>query len=266
MTSLLQKINELNVRVDNVSTSGGGGTTDTTAIQAQVDTNTTDISGIQTSKQNTLIAGDNITISGDTISASGGGSGTTIDSNSDLSVKTITTTGDANFGGRLISANQKMFINNTIKDLEGLTSYNLVMNEEWLTSSFVRHSNGLFTFQNLPELSLFIVTVLVGVESDVYNARVNWRLTPFLNNSNFSGYGQFYTTTEGSASINRYSTLMVRTLVGAQNNQVYRLNVDCNKEGDNTFGSSMNGLRIRNAPIVTFEYVGPFIGQKYTTS
>ena len=73
MTSLFQKINELNVRVDNVSTSGGGGTTDTTALQAQVDTNTTDISGIQNNKQNTLIAGDNITITGDTISASGGG-------------------------------------------------------------------------------------------------------------------------------------------------------------------------------------------------
>jgi len=70
MTSLLQKINELNVRVDNVSTSGGGGTTDTTALQAQIDTNTTDISGIQTNKQDTLTAGDNITIKGNTISAS----------------------------------------------------------------------------------------------------------------------------------------------------------------------------------------------------
>ena len=73
MTSLLQKINDLNVRVDNVSTSGG--TTNTTALQAQIDTNTTDISGIQTNKQNTLIAGDNITITGDIISSSGGGGG-----------------------------------------------------------------------------------------------------------------------------------------------------------------------------------------------
>ena len=75
MTSLLQKINDLNVRVDNIDTTGGGGTTDTTALQAQVDTNTTDISGIQTNKQDTLIAGDNITITGNTISASGGGGG-----------------------------------------------------------------------------------------------------------------------------------------------------------------------------------------------
>ena len=74
MTSLLQKINELNVRVDNVSTSGGGGTTDTTALQAQIDTNTTDISGIQLHKQNTLVAGDNITIVNNIISSSGVGS------------------------------------------------------------------------------------------------------------------------------------------------------------------------------------------------
>ena len=69
MTSLLQKINDLDLRIDNISTSEGGGTTDTTAIQAQVDTNTTDISGIQTDKQDVLIAGDNISIVGNVISS-----------------------------------------------------------------------------------------------------------------------------------------------------------------------------------------------------
>ena len=68
MTSLLQKINELDLRIDNISTSGG--TTDTTALQNQIDINTTDISGLQTNKQNTLIPGDNITIVGNTISSS----------------------------------------------------------------------------------------------------------------------------------------------------------------------------------------------------
>ena len=76
MTSLLQKINDLHVRVDNVSTSGGGGTTDTTALQAQIDTNTTDISGIQTNKQDKLTAGNNITIVDNVISSTGGGSTT----------------------------------------------------------------------------------------------------------------------------------------------------------------------------------------------
>jgi len=74
MTSLLQKINDLDLRIDNISTSGGGGTTDTTAIQAQVDTNTTDISGIQTDKQDVLIAGDNISIVGNFISSTGSSS------------------------------------------------------------------------------------------------------------------------------------------------------------------------------------------------
>ena len=107
MTSLLQKINELDSRIDNINISGGG---DTTALQAQIDTNTTDISGIQTSKQNTLIAGDNITITGDTISSSAGGSGgTIIDSTTDLSCSTLTTVGDINIGGIIKAPNQIRF-------------------------------------------------------------------------------------------------------------------------------------------------------------
>ena len=78
MTSLLQKINELDSRIDNINTSGGGGTTDTTALQAQIDTNTTDISGIQINKQDTLTAGDNISIVDNVISSSGGGGTTEI--------------------------------------------------------------------------------------------------------------------------------------------------------------------------------------------
>ena len=68
MTSLLQKINELDLRIDNISTSEGGGTTDTTALQNQIDINTTDISTLQTDKMNTLIAGSNISITGNVFS------------------------------------------------------------------------------------------------------------------------------------------------------------------------------------------------------
>jgi hypothetical protein len=68
MTSLLQKINTLDTKVDGLDSSN---------LQTQIDTNTNDISTLQTSKQNTLIAGDNITITGDTISSSGGGGTTT---------------------------------------------------------------------------------------------------------------------------------------------------------------------------------------------
>ena len=220
------------------------------------------IKSLDANKQNSLTAGTNITIDANNVISSTGGSGTTIDSTTDLSVKTITTTGDANFGGKTFSLNKKMYINNQVVDLEGKTSHNLTQVTQFLSADNITYnSNGTFTFQNLSETSLFIATILVGVESDAYNGRVNWRLTPFLNNANFAGYGSFYTTTEGSTSINRYSTLMMRTLVGASNGDVYKVVLDCNKEGDNTFGSSMNGLRIRNAAITTIEYMGTYAGQ-----
>jgi hypothetical protein len=98
-----------NISIVNNVISSSGGTTDTTALQTQIDTNTNDISNIQTNKQNTLIAGDNITIVGDTISASGGGSGTTIDSTTDLNCNTITTVGDINCGGIILAPNQISF-------------------------------------------------------------------------------------------------------------------------------------------------------------
>jgi len=68
MTSLLQKINTLDTKVDGLDSSN---------LQTQITTNTNDISTLQINKQNTLTAGDNITIVDNVISSSGGGSGTT---------------------------------------------------------------------------------------------------------------------------------------------------------------------------------------------
>ena len=58
--------------------------------------------------QGKLTAGENITISGDVISATGGG-GTTIDSTTDLSCNTLTTTGNATIGGVITAPNQPCF-------------------------------------------------------------------------------------------------------------------------------------------------------------
>ena len=130
MTSLLQKINDLNVRVDNVSTSGGDGTTDTTALQAQIDTNTTDISGIQTNKQNTLIAGDNITITGNTISASGGGGGASF-----VGYRVYTTTGTH----RTLLLNQTLTV-----DFDEGGNYN---NSGTDRGYFIAPTNGFYSFK-----------------------------------------------------------------------------------------------------------------------
>ena len=69
MTSLLQKINELDIRVDGL---------DSSKLQTQITTNSTDISTLQIDKQDILIAGDNITIVDNVISSTGGSSSTII--------------------------------------------------------------------------------------------------------------------------------------------------------------------------------------------
>ena len=65
MTSLLQKINELDIRVDGLDSSN---------LQTQITTNTNDVSTLQIDKQDILIAGDNITIVYNVISSTGGSS------------------------------------------------------------------------------------------------------------------------------------------------------------------------------------------------
>ena len=65
MTSLLQKINELDIRVDGLDSSN---------LQTQITTNSNDISTLQIDKQHILTAGDNITITDNIISSTAGGS------------------------------------------------------------------------------------------------------------------------------------------------------------------------------------------------
>ena len=147
MTSLLQKINELNVRVDNVSTSGGGGTTDTTALQAQIDTNTTDISGIQINKQNTLVAGDNITIVNNTISSSGGGTATIPENAVFTSVNTETGT----FTDKVMISNTPI---ETTDQAVNITSQ-LIVKGETFDTIILRRISGDNTL-NLREIQLWI--------------------------------------------------------------------------------------------------------------
>jgi len=130
-----------------------------------------------------LTAGENISIDTDGVISSTGG-GTTIDTTADLNVNTITTqstTRDNIMNGKLLTGNTKFFSNNQVKDLDGLTNFNLVVNNEYLSANYVSYFDGLYTFQNLTgatTIYLFIVTAVLSVESDVYEGRVNWRLSP----------------------------------------------------------------------------------------
>jgi len=210
MTSLLQKINDLNVRVDNVSTSGG--TTDTTALQAQVDTNTTDISGIQTNKQNTLIAGDNITITGDTISSSGGDS---------VSNKMIYVTRNAY---------------HTIPDIFSYDS-------EFTT--IVRNNNAIFTFSNNDTITvlkagLYKVEYNNAFRNRYYNDRANIRTVVSINdvidftiggqNSCYARHRQFaaYASSSGSFIFSLNANDYIKL-----NNTVWKSTADDNLLFDN---------------------------------
>ena len=70
---------------------------------------TANISGIQINKQDKLTAGYNITIVGNSISASDGGGGTTIDSTTDISCNTKTTVSNLTVGGILTAPNTIRF-------------------------------------------------------------------------------------------------------------------------------------------------------------
>jgi hypothetical protein len=79
MTSLLQKINDLDIRIDNISTSGGGGATtiaDVENLQSSLDAKQSTINDLVT--EGFITAGDNITFStfenNTTISSTAGGS------------------------------------------------------------------------------------------------------------------------------------------------------------------------------------------------
>lgn len=100
MTSLSQKISALDTKIDGL---------DSSTLQTQIDTNTTDISNLQIDKQDKLTQGTGISIDENNVISSTGGSGTTIDSTTDLSCKTLTTVGNATIGGIISAPNQISF-------------------------------------------------------------------------------------------------------------------------------------------------------------
>ena len=146
MTSLLQKKNTLDTKVDGLDSSN---------LLTQITTNTNDISTLQINKQNTLTAGDNITIVENVISSSGGGSGTTIDSTTDLSCNTVTTVGDINCGGIISTPNQISFratrtahayINTNIALPFNVITYNVGGGYDNSTYTFTAPKTGTYFF------------------------------------------------------------------------------------------------------------------------
>jgi len=185
MTSLLQKINTLDTKVDGLDSSN---------LQTQIDTNTNDISTLQTSKQNTLIAGDNITITGDTISSSGGG---TIPENATFtSVNTGTlTSGPSTFSNTPIEitdqavniTSQLIVKGNTfdtilLRRISGDTTLNLRETQLWINdvNVFINNTN---PSQNQDGLSLGDTVEFVKINTDGTFSTRNALQTYFASNA-----------------------------------------------------------------------------------
>jgi len=143
MTSLLQKINELDIRVDGL---------DSTNLQTQITTNTNDISTLQIDKQDILTAGDNISIIGNTISSSGGGSVTqadldlkqnVIDSSSIINCNSLNTTGNVVVGDILTQYGASWGL--VVSDTQQTTNTNVKYTTSTVRNCTYTSSNGTIT-------------------------------------------------------------------------------------------------------------------------
>jgi hypothetical protein len=143
MTSLLQKINELDIRVDGLDSSN---------LQTQITTNSNDISTLQTDKMDILIAGDNITIVGNTISSSGGGSVTqadldlkqnVIDSSSIINCNSLNTTGNVVVGDILTQYGASWAL--IASDTQQTTNTNVKYTTSTVRNCTYTSSNGTIT-------------------------------------------------------------------------------------------------------------------------
>ena len=125
------------------------------------------ISALETNKQDKLIGGDNITISGYIISSTGG---TTIDSTIDLTCNTLTTLGDVSINGVLSLNNQPRFLayyNGATSPLTvnsgsvipyGALAYNIGGGYSTSNYSYTVPENGLYFF-----LLVCFLTIMPGL-------------------------------------------------------------------------------------------------------
>ena len=126
MASLLQKLNTLDIKVDGLDSSN---------LQTQIDTNTNDISNIQSTKRDSLTAGDNITIISNVISSIGGGGG-----GSFIGFRVYTNTGTH----RTLLLNQTLTV-----DFDEGGNY---MNSGTNIGYFIAPSNGFYSFKGKVQL------------------------------------------------------------------------------------------------------------------
>ena len=225
------------------------------AIQGKQDelTEGTNISIVDNEVSCDLSAGTNIDITDGVISTTG--LQDEITSSTDLNSNTLTAVGNITTTGYVNDASKRYVISGTNFDLDGLTTFNLKTNENWLTDFVSHDGNGRYDVINLPSIKYFILTIMCPVSSDVYDSGISWRLRVFRNGINFSAFGSQFCFTNGASSQQSEVMLLSRTFHGINNQSYFNFVID-QERGTGTHGELMDGSKVLSGVSIYFEIVG----------
>jgi hypothetical protein len=204
----------------------------------------------------------NVTITGDLVVGSTniiteiGTKQDEITTSTDLNCNTLSAVGDiTTTTGYVNDISKRYFISSSNFDLDGLTTFNLRTDEEYLTDFISHDGNGRYDVNNLTSSKLCIITIICSVSSDVYDSGISWRLRPFRNGSNFPAFGSKFCFTNGVSSQQSEATLVARVFTGLVNGQYFNFVIDQDR-GTGTYGEVMDGSKIISSVSIYFDIVG----------
>ena len=222
--------------------------------QPTIDTDTDLTSKTLTTTGNVDVGGD-LVVDGVNVITEIGTKQDEITTSTDLTCNTLTAVGDITTTGYVNDASKRYFISSSNFDLDGLTTFNLRTNEEYLTDFISHDGNGRYDVNNLLSSKLCLITIMCSVSSDVYDSGISWRLTPFRNGGNFPAFGNRYCFTNGASSLQSEALLVARVFTFMNNNLYFNFVIDQDR-GTGTYGEVMDGSKILSSVSIYFDIVG----------
>jgi len=173
----------------------------------------------------------------------------------DLTCNTLNTSGDITTTGYLNDKAHKYFISGKDYDLDGITTFDLRTNEEYLSDFVTHNGSGTYQIQNITSSKLCMITIACSVSSDVYDSGISWRLTLFRNGSNFPAFGKRYCFTNGASSLQSETVLVARVFTYLANNLYFNFVIDQDR-GTGAYGEVMDGSKVLSGVSIYFQIVG----------
>ena len=139
--------------------------------------------------------------------------------------------------------------------LDGLTTANIVIQQQYLGNFISHDGNGRYDVNNLPSFKYCILTIICPVSSDVYDSGISWRLRVFRDGVNYSAFGSQFCFTNGVSSQQSEAMIISRTFHGINNNTYFNFVID-QERGTGTHGELMDGSKVLSGVSIYFEIVG----------